>query len=159
MKILKRNIISLQEAKKLIEKYYEGETTVAEENLLRKYLSGKNVPAQFETEKAIFGYFTSEKEKKKVRIAPKNLKWVVSVASVAAAVVLFLGIFLNTQYSTTSYAYVDGKKITDKNEIRALAQIGLRNIAGTDEVAKGLENIELGQTIESQLDLFKELEF
>ena len=56
MKILKRNIISLQEVEKLIERYYEGETSVAEENLLREYLSGKNVPAQFETEKAIFGY-------------------------------------------------------------------------------------------------------
>jgi len=38
-----------------------------------------------------------------------------------------------------------------------LAQLTIENIAGTDEVAKGLENIELGQTIESQLDVFKEL--
>ncbi|HKM11721.1 MAG TPA: hypothetical protein PL115_00625 [Bacteroidales bacterium] len=159
MKILKRNIISLQEAEKLIEKYYEGETTVAEEHLLRKYLSGKNVPAQFEAEKAIFGYFAGEKEKQNVRITPNTLKWVVSIASAAAAVVLFLGIFLNTQYSTTSYAYVDGKKVTDKNEIRALAQITLENIAGTDEVENGLKNIESGQTIEGQLNVFKELEF
>lgn len=64
MKITKRNNISLQEAEKLIERYYEGETSVAEENLLCEYLSGKNVPARFEAEKAILGYFASEKRRK-----------------------------------------------------------------------------------------------
>jgi hypothetical protein len=55
---------------------------------------------------------------------------------------------------------VDGKKITDKNEIRALAQIAVGNlVSGTDEVEEGLENIQLGQTIESQLDVFAGVEF
>ena len=159
MKILKRNIISLKEAEKLIEKYYEGETTVAEENLLRKYLSGKNVPAQFETEKAILDYFASEKEKKSVRLVPNTVKWIASVAA-AAIVVIFLSILFNNPSSATSYAYEDGKKITDKNEIRALAQIAVGNlVSGTDEVEEGLENIQLGQTIESQLDDFAGVEF
>jgi hypothetical protein len=158
MKTSKRDNISFQEAEKLIEKYYEGETTVAEEKLLRKYLSGKNVPVQFEAEKAILGYFASEKEKKSVWLVPNALKWVASVA--AAVVVIFLGILFNNQSSTTGYAYVDGKKITDKNEIHALAQIAVGNlVSGIDEVEKGLENIQLGQTIESQLDVFAGVEF
>lgn len=158
MKTPKRDNISFQEAEKLIEKYYEGETTVAEEKLLRKYLSGKNVPVQFEAEKAILGYFASEKEKKSVWLVPNSLKWVASVA--AAVVVIFLGILFNNQSSTTGYAYVDGKKITDKNEIHALAQIAIGNlVSGIDEVEKGLENIQLGQTIESQLDVFAGVEF
>lgn len=158
MKTSKRDNISFQEAEKLIEKYYEGETTVAEEKLLRKYLSGKNVPVQFEAEKAILGYFASEKEKKSVRLVPNALKWVASVA--AAVVVIFLGILFNNQSSTTGYAYVDGKKITDKNEIHALARIAVGNlVSGIDEVEKGLENIQLGQTIESQLDVFAGVEF
>lgn len=157
MKIVKRNIISLQEAEKLIEKYYEGETSVAEENLLRKYLSGKNVPIQFEAEKAILGYFESEKEKKTVRLVPNALKW---VASAVAIVAIFLGVLFSNRTSVTSYAYVDGKKITNKNEIRALAQITVINILSEmDEVEKGLENIQFGQTIESQLNIFAEVEF
>ncbi|HOH23401.1 MAG TPA: hypothetical protein PLH70_06905 [Bacteroidales bacterium] len=157
MKILKRNIISLQEAEKLIERYYEGETSVAEENLLREYLSGKNVPAQFEAEKAIFGYFKSEKEKKNVRVLSKTLKWVASVAAVAA---VFITVLLINQPSATSYAYVDGKKITNKKEILTLAQTTIDNLKPEiDEVEKGLENIQSGQVIETQLDVFAGVDF
>ena len=108
--------------------------------------------------KAIFGYFAGEKEKQSVRITPNTLKWW-SHCLCCSSSSSISGHFLHIQYSTTNYAYVDGKKITDKNEIRTLAQIGLKNIAGTDEVEKGLKNIESGQTIEGQLDVFKELEF
>ncbi len=157
MKIMKRNNISLQEAEKLIERYYEGETSVAEENLLCEYLSGKNVPARFEAEKAILGYFASEKKKKSVWLIPNNLKWIASAAAVAA---IFLAILFSNQPSATSYAYVDGKKITDKDKIFALAQTTVGNLmSGMNEVEIGLENIESGQTIESQLDVFAGMEF
>jgi hypothetical protein len=139
MKILRRKNISLQEAEKLIEKYYEGETTAAEENLLRKYLSGGNVPAQFEAEKAIMGYFASEKEKKNILRVPNTLKWAASVAAAAAVLVIFLNIFPLNQ-PATNYAYIDGKKITDKNEVFALAQMAVGNLAsGMDEVNMGLD--------------------
>lgn len=157
MKIVKRNIISLQEAEKLIEKYYEGETSVAEENLLREYLSGRDVPAKFDAEKAIFGYFANAKEKKTVKLRPKVLKWVSSVAAVAA---IFIGFLIINNPFATSYAYVDGKKITDKTEILSLAQTTVGNLVSeNDEVEKGLENIQSAQVIESQLDVFSEIEF
>ena len=62
MKLNRRNIITVDEAEKLIEKYYEGETTVAEENQLRTFLAQSNIHSQFEAEKAIFGYYESKKE-------------------------------------------------------------------------------------------------
>lgn len=157
MKIVKRNIISLQEAEKLIEKYYEGETSVAEENLLRKYLSGKNVPAKFETEKAIFGYFASEKETKTVKLRPKVLKW---VSSVAAAAAIIIAVIMINKPVATSYAYVNGKKITDKKEILTLAQKTVGTLVSEkDEVEKGLENIQSSQVMDSQLDVFSGIEF
>ncbi len=157
MKIVKRNNLSLQEAEKLIEKYYEGKTSVAEEKVLRAYLSGKNVPPQFEAEKAILGYFASEKKKKTTHLVPNALKWVASAAAVAA---IFLSILLTHQPSATSYAYVNGKKITDKDKIIALAQTTVGNLLSeTDEVEKGLKNIQSDQIIESQLDVFAGVEF
>ena len=157
MKIVKRNNLSLQEAEKLIEKYYEGKTSVAEEKVLRAYLSGKNVPPQFEAEKAILGYFASEKKKKTTHLVPNALKWVASAAAVAA---IFLGILFTHQPSATSYAYVNGKKITDKDKIFALAQTTVGNLLSeTDEVEKGLKNIQSDQIIESQLDVFAGVEF
>ena len=62
MKLNRRNIITVQKAEKLMEKYYEGSTTVAEENQLRTFLAQSNVPPQFEAEKTIFGYYESKKE-------------------------------------------------------------------------------------------------
>lgn len=156
MKILKRNIISLQEAEKLIERYYEGETSVAEENLLYEYLSRKDIPEKFEAEKAIFSYFKNEKEKKTISLVPNVVKWVASVAAVVA--ILFCVLLINKPY-TTSYAYVDGKKITDKNEIRTLAQVAIGNLSlEIDEVEKGLGNIHSGQVIENQLEVFAEVD-
>lgn len=157
MKILKRNIISLQEAEKLIERYYEGETSVAEEKLLYEYLSRKDIPNKFEAEKAIFSYFENEKEKKTVSLVPNVLKW---VASVAAVVAILIGVLLINKPSTTSYAYVDGKMITDKNEILTLAQATIGNLSlEIDEVEKGLNNIQSGQVIEDQLDVFAGVDF
>jgi hypothetical protein len=47
------------------------------------------------------------------------------------------------------------KKITDKDKIFALAQTTVGNLmSGMNEVEIGLENIQSGQTIESQLDVF-----
>ena len=157
MKLLKRNIITIQEAEKLIEKYYEGETSVAEEKQIREFLSGKNVPAQFEAEKAIFGYFESEKTKKTVRFIPNFLKWS-AVASVA--VVIFIAVLLTNQPVSASYAYVDGAKITDKTIIRSLAQNTVSQLATANvELEAGLENIQPSEVIEGQLDAFAGIEF
>lgn len=52
------------------------------------------------------------------------------------------------------------KKITDKDKIFALAQTTVGNLmSGMNEVEIGLENIQSGQTIESQLDVFAGMEF
>jgi len=45
-----------EELKRLIEKYYNGNTTGEEELLLRRYFSKENTHPGFETEKAIFVY-------------------------------------------------------------------------------------------------------
>lgn len=157
MRIIKRNTISVQEAEKLIEKYYEGETSVAEENLLRNFLSQKNVPEQFEAEKAIFGYFESEKQKKTIAFTPNFWKWSASAVAVGA---VLLGVFLSTQPSQGNYAYVDGKKITNQQVVLTLAQSTVNSISSANnELESNFENIQSNQVIEGQLDAFAGIEF
>jgi len=43
---------------KLLEKYYEGNTSEAEELLLRQYFCKEDSPAGYETEKEIFGFYS-----------------------------------------------------------------------------------------------------
>lgn len=55
-------IISIQEAEVLLEKYYDGLTGKEEERLLHDFLAREDVPARFHAEKAMFGYFDSQKK-------------------------------------------------------------------------------------------------
>jgi hypothetical protein len=51
-----------EELKRLIEKYYNGESTEKEENILRDYFRKENIPEGYEAEKLIFSYYTDSAE-------------------------------------------------------------------------------------------------
>jgi len=78
----------------LIEKYYQGETNIAEENELRIYFSSLNISQHLEQYKTIFGYLSVAKEehfKAKITLTSNPIykkRKVVSILVAAAAVVL-----------------------------------------------------------------------
>lgn len=51
-----------EELNRLIEKYYNGESTEEEEKTLREYFNENNIPESYEAEKDIFGYYTAAGE-------------------------------------------------------------------------------------------------
>ncbi|MEZ7867583.1 MAG: hypothetical protein QMB37_09055 [Paludibacteraceae bacterium] len=154
MKLIRRNIITIQEAEKLMEKYYEGSTTVAEENQLRTFLAQSNVPPQFEAEKTIFGYYESKKDRKNFRLQP-YLRWA-AAAVITAGVIIPVSIFQAS--GKTNYAYINGVKITDTQEIISLAHSTINYVSDNNEVEDGLDNLKNDETIKSQLDAFSEIE-
>ena len=81
----------------LLEKYFQGETSIAEENELRNYFSSLGVAQHLEQYKPMFGYFSLPKEqmlKQEIPLIPKSLdkKHYVAWLSIAASVVVLLGI-------------------------------------------------------------------
>ncbi len=44
----------------LLEKYYKGDSTLEEEQILRQFFMNSNVPEGYEAEKMIFGYYSEE---------------------------------------------------------------------------------------------------
>ena len=154
MKLIRRNIITVDEAEKLMEKYYEGSTTVAEENQLRTFLAQSNVPPQFEAEKTIFGYYESKKDRKNFRLQP-YLRWA-AAAVIAAGVIIPVSIFQAS--GKTNYAYINGVKITNTQEIISLAQTTINYVSDNNEVEDGLDNLMNDETIKTQLDAFSEIE-
>lgn len=77
----------------LIEKYFQGETSIAEEKELRSYFSSQDVAPHLEQYKAMFGYFTQAKKQEFAQEIPqitkkRNVLWL----SVAASVVVLLGV-------------------------------------------------------------------
>ena len=77
----------------ILEKYFQGETTIAEENQLKEYFSSPDVAQHLEQYKPMFGYFSQVKEQKSTQTIPletkkRNVAWL----SIAASAVVLLGI-------------------------------------------------------------------
>ena len=113
----------------LLEKYFEGATTLAEENELKRYFSSSEVAQEFQKYQPLFAYFSEEKEQQFTQeiqqAKPKTnqaIWW-----SVAASAVVFLGIGLytfNMQNTTTSNPYLgtyDDPEVAFRETQKALA--------------------------------------
>lgn len=105
----------------LLEKYFEGETSIAEENELKAYFSSADVAQHLEHYKAMFGYFSSAKEQKFDQQIPlKSKKLQVAWLSVAASVVILLGMFTfynrNISQSEDLGTYNDPEKAFEETQ-------------------------------------------
>ena len=112
--------MELDKIERLLEKYFEATTTVAEEKALRVYFSEEKVAPQLEQYAAMFQYFSSAKEETYTKQVP--LDTIVSVTkkrfnyrwlSVAAIGLLMFGIYFGNNYKEqqeAKYAYQETKK-------------------------------------------------
>ncbi len=90
----------------ILEKYFQGESTIAEEKELKNYFSSSNVAQHLEQYKPLFGYFSQVKEQRLTQEIPlQTKKRKVAWLSIAASAVLLLGIgsyfYLNNTNNTT----------------------------------------------------------
>ena len=123
----------------LLEKYFEGKTSLKEEKLLRKYFLRDDIPEHLRVYKPIFGFFSEEHQLKKL----KNKKFVVRnkvmtvriFAGIAASLLLFFtfNYFLVPKQSIQreSMVYIDGVKYTELDIINSKALNALENISDT----------------------------
>ncbi|MBP1675939.1 MAG: hypothetical protein H6Q20_498 [Bacteroidetes bacterium] len=154
MKLKPKYTITTDEADKLIENYYEGLTTAEEEKRLHAFLSQPGLPQRYAAEQAIFGYFNAGKSKTKAFRLRPYLSW---AGSAAAILVIAVGIQFFGNINT-SYAYVDGVKITNINQVKAQAIASLNHVsADNDEVKQSLEAVTGNEIIKEQLDVFSGL--
>lgn len=84
----------LDNIEKLIEKYFEGETSIAEENELKVYFSSSDVAQHLKQYQPIFGYFSQAKEQQFTQEIPLKTRKqkIVMWLSIAASVVIMLGV-------------------------------------------------------------------
>ena len=90
----------------LIEKYFQGETSIAEEKELRSYFSSPDVAPHLEHYKAMFGYFTEAKQQKFTQEIPQQtINRKVMWLSIAASIVVLFGMvtffMINTDEAVT----------------------------------------------------------
>jgi hypothetical protein len=86
--------MELKLVEQLIEKYFQGETTIAEEKQLKAYFSSNDVAPNLVKYQALFGYFETQKGtqfEQKLPLQPRKqstVKWM----SIAASFVLLFGL-------------------------------------------------------------------
>lgn len=86
--------MALDRIENLIDKYFEGETSIAEENELKVYFSSTDVAQHLKQYQTIFGYFSQAKEQQFTQEIPLQTKKrnVVLWLSIAASIVVMLGV-------------------------------------------------------------------
>jgi hypothetical protein len=123
--------MELDKIQKLLEKYFEATTTVAEEEQLREYFSKDSVAPHLEQYTPMFTYFSKAKDErftKQVPLKPRvsYYKWI----SIAAVAVMAFGIFFGNDYreqKEAEFAYNETKK--------ALSLLAQNLERGTEKVA------------------------
>ena len=86
--------MELASIEKLLDKYLDAATSIAEENELRNYFSSDHVAPHLQEYQALFGYFTASKKERftkpiRLKSQPMNWKWL----SIAASVVLLVSVY------------------------------------------------------------------
>ena len=106
--------MELDRIEKLLEKYFEATTSIAEEEILNQYFAQDEIEPHLEQYRPMFNYFSVAKEErftKQVPLKPRRnyYKWM----SVAAVAILTFGIYFGNQYQErkqAELAYQETKK-------------------------------------------------
>ena len=145
--------MTIEQANVLLEIYYEGKTTLADEILLHEFLSQENLPEYLEADRALFGYFANQKQKPKVLLIP-FLKWA-SVAAVFFGLILFSKGLINDKQS--DFTYINGHKYTDTQVAKDQALASLEIMSSScDEIQESSNSLNDHDLIQTQLQLFSE---
>ncbi len=128
----------------LIERYFEGETNVTEEKAIRDFFVDEDIPDDLKSIAPIFRYMEDESVARKAlkeiavednrnsrKISPlfKTLRVIAAVAAIALIAILVIrdqdkqDVLVNG-----NYVWVDGKRITDPEEVMRYAEISFQKI-------------------------------
>jgi hypothetical protein len=127
---------------KLINNYFEGQTSIAEEKELKAYFSSSDVAPHLEHYRDVFGYFNQAKEQhftKSLPLQPRkqfNVFWL----SIAASVVLALGIVImkfanEAPQSSGEFGTYDNPEIALAETQKALDLVSQKLNVGIESVS------------------------
>lgn len=152
--------MELDKIENILEKYFQGETTIAEENELKEYFSSPNVAQHLEQYKPMFGYFSQVKQQKTTQEIPlqtkkRNVAWLSIAAS--AVVLLGIGTFYFASQKTTAPAVAQSELGTYDNPEEALAATQKALALLSNNVNVGIGSVQYIQEYEqSKNKIFKQ---
>ncbi len=146
--------MALDRIEKLIEKYFEATTTIAEEKELKAYFSSGSIAPHLEQYQPLFGYAVQAKQEQFTAMIPLHTKKRPGVVwlSVAASVAVLLGVGLytfNQPSKSNDLGTTDDPEVAFKETQKALAMI-------SEHVNKGIGSMSyLSEYQQSKSKIFK----
>ena len=148
--------MALDRIENLLEKYFEAETSIAEEKELKDYFASSDVAQHLEQYKPIFGYVVQAKQEQFTATIPLKTKKRKSVVwlSVAASIAVLLGVSLFTfnhynQPKSNDLGTYDDPEVAFRETQKALAMI-------SEHVNKGIGSMQyLNEYEQSKNRIFK----
>jgi len=122
----------MEKIKLLLTKYFNAETSLQEEELLKNYFRSGNVAAEFEQYRVLFQVFDDEKEQQyptsngvqhelKVHRKKRFSVQLISLSGIAATILLAVWLFRSTP-ANNDYVVLHGKKLNNPELAQEIAQ-------------------------------------
>ncbi|MDX6182484.1 hypothetical protein SGQ44_07540 [Flavobacterium sp. Fl-77] len=152
--------MELNNIENILEKYFQGETSIAEEKQLKDYFSSSNVAQHLEQYQPMFGYFSQVKEQKSMQEIPlqtkkRNVAWLSIAASVA--VLLAAGTFFYVSEKNTTPVVAQSELGTYDNPEEALEATQKALALLSNNVNVGIESVQYIKEYEqSKNKIFKQ---
>ncbi|WP_197027669.1 hypothetical protein [Prevotella sp. 10(H)] len=126
----------MNEIDNILEKYFEGLTSLEEEKTLRQYFRQPEIEERHKMYAPMFNFFSEER--KEISIEKKKRKiplyaWVSIAASILLLITVKSIFFDMNEEVSKSLLYIDGKKITNTEAINSEALISIENVSQLDE--------------------------
>ncbi len=127
-----------EDVQQLIDKYMDGTTTVAEEQLLRDFFSQRSLilPKEWQPLQALFaweqhqrGEKTKQRQDKMGKSARKVPLWVTRALSTAAIVAILVVLGQHFFFANKNYAMVNGVRTTNKEVVQYEAEAALEMVS------------------------------
>jgi len=126
----------------LLNKYFEGETSSAEEQELRRFFTSEDVPDELKIYKPLFAYIDEEIDKQKptekavakhVSFSKRKILYAISAAAACTLIFLSTGLFSFRKelpcIADGSYAVVNGRYYTDVQFVKSIAFQALAEVS------------------------------
>lgn len=120
---------------KILEKYFDGETSLEEEKILRQYFRQPKIEERHKIYIPMFNFFSGERKEAGIEKKKKKIP-VYAWLSVAASILILLtikSVHTNMENEAAqSMLYINGKKITNMQTINTEALISIENVSAVD---------------------------
>ena len=147
-----------QKIHELLQRYFDGATTLDEERELQRYFAGGDISDSLKVYQPLFAFFAEERTLEPPAQKPAartiRLNWTITTGIAASIAILFIVGLPKTQHDQYAY-FVDGQRVYDETAAMESAENKLQMLAASMQKARSsMSALEKVQESNSSLQQF-----